>query len=116
MENLRVLRIEKGFTQKELADIVGCGQSAIGKYERGELEPNLSTLKQFSEIFDVSIDYLVGRTDDFGNVCVPGQTSDLTADDALMKDFNKLDVYEQEYIRGQIKALVAKKDLEKEKV
>ena len=68
MTNLKSLRIEKNLTQNELANYLNCTQSAVGKYERGELEPNIETLSRLADFFDCSIDYLVGREDDFGNV------------------------------------------------
>ncbi len=72
MQRLKELRIEKKMTQAELALIIGVNQTGVGKYERGELEPNLDTLKKFADYFECSIDYLVGRSDDLGNVTVSG--------------------------------------------
>ena len=70
MNRIKELRQTLNLTQKELAEKVGFNQTAIGKYERNELEPNLETLKKLSAIFECSIDYLVGYSDDFGNVTV----------------------------------------------
>ena len=42
--------------------------AAIGNYERGAREPGISELKILADFFDVSIDYLVGRTEDFTNI------------------------------------------------
>ena len=39
-ERLRATRIEKGFTQEQLAKAVGVTKSTMAKYDRGELEPN----------------------------------------------------------------------------
>lgn len=59
---LRELREEKKLTQEQLGKIIGQTKSNISKYERGELEPNLQTLSELSEIFDVSLDYLIGKS------------------------------------------------------
>ena len=67
---IKELRIENKYTQLELANEVGCNQTAIGKYERGDLEPNLEVLFKLSRIFNCSIDYLVGNSDDFGNIVI----------------------------------------------
>ena len=47
-------------TQAELAKKIGKGTSTLQKYELGLLEPSIETLTKLSDIFDVSIDYLLG--------------------------------------------------------
>ena len=81
MERLRICRIEKGYTQSELGKEIGVVQTAIGKYERGELEPNISILTKLADFFGCTIDYLVGREDDFGNVTATAPSSDLSEDE-----------------------------------
>ncbi len=56
-------RKDLGLTQQELSDKLGINQSAIAKWEAGELEPSLSMLLKISEICNVSIDYLLGAVD-----------------------------------------------------
>ena len=62
-ERLKELRIERGFTQKELAQKIGQSQSAVTYWEKNEQEPVISTLKKLCDLFDVSADYLLGRTE-----------------------------------------------------
>ncbi len=57
---LRELRQSKKMTQKELAMRFGLSESAIGMYERDEREPSLDLLKEFADLFEVSIDRLIG--------------------------------------------------------
>lgn len=68
MENyfvrIKQLRISRGVTQKELATLLGMTPNAYQKYEYGEREPNLATFIALADYFDVSLDYLVGRSDD----------------------------------------------------
>ena len=64
MERLRELRTNSNLTQKELAEKISTTQTTIGKYERGELEPNFEILKKLSSIFGVTTDYLLGLEDD----------------------------------------------------
>lgn len=59
---IRELRLEFGMTQEELGKRIGQTKSNISKYERGTLQPSIETLNQLSDIFNVSIDYLVGRS------------------------------------------------------
>ena len=63
VKNLRLLREEKGISQQKLADMLNISQQAIFKYEKTANEPDISTLIKLSEIFDVSVDYLIGNTE-----------------------------------------------------
>lgn len=62
-EKLRELRKEKGFTQKRLAQEIGQAQSTVFYWEQNLQEPSISALKKICAVFDVSADYLLGRTD-----------------------------------------------------
>ena len=62
MQNLKSLRQEKGYSQLEMAGELGIPQSTYQQYEAGINEPKFSTLIQIADYFDVSIDYLIGRT------------------------------------------------------
>ncbi|EEJ42676.1 helix-turn-helix domain-containing protein [Leuconostoc mesenteroides] len=64
MNKLRELRIERGLKISELSNELNlAGSDAVGKYERGEREPNIHILIAIADYFNVSIDYLVGRID-----------------------------------------------------
>ena len=61
-EQIASLRMKAGMTQRELAQKLHIGPSAIGMYEQGRREPSVETLIQIADIFGVSLDYLmVGR-------------------------------------------------------
>lgn len=93
MQNrIRELRLSIELTQAELATLLGVNQSAVGKYERSELEPNIETLKKLSAIFDCSIDYILNNSDDFGTLASsPTATSSLPADESeLLKLYRQL--------------------------
>ncbi|SFL61549.1 XRE family transcriptional regulator [Lactococcus garvieae] len=62
-ERLKELRKEKGFTQKELAELVGFSYQNLQKYEKGIAKPLNKNLIKISDIFDVSVSYLLGETD-----------------------------------------------------
>jgi len=64
MIRIKELREEKEISQVELAKAVLSDQSAISKYERGELEPNLDTIKKLCKFFNVTSDYLLGIEND----------------------------------------------------
>lgn len=63
-EAIKRARKEKFLTQKELADASGLSVSAIKFFEQGRSEPNAGSIKKIAKALNVSIDYLVGRTDD----------------------------------------------------
>lgn len=62
-KRLSELRNEFKLTQKELADKLGVSRGTIGMYEIGQRDPDTDTLLKLSELFNVSVDYLLGQTD-----------------------------------------------------
>lgn len=60
-DNLRFLRRKAGLTQADLAKKMHLRQYNISDYEIGRIEPNIQTLIRFADIFNVSLDFLVGR-------------------------------------------------------
>ncbi len=60
-ENIRMLRIKAKLTQAQLAREMNIKQYNISDYETGRIEPNIDTLSRLADIFNVSIDTLVGR-------------------------------------------------------
>jgi transcriptional regulator with XRE-family HTH domain len=61
-ERLRRLRVELDLTQDELGKKLGYGRTTISAYESGRNEPSYDDLKKLSDLFCVSVDYLVGTT------------------------------------------------------
>lgn len=62
-ERLTELRKEKGLTQDELGKILGFRDSTISQYETGKRKPDQETLTKIADYFDVTTDYLLGRSD-----------------------------------------------------
>ncbi|WP_029277537.1 helix-turn-helix domain-containing protein [Carnobacterium jeotgali] len=58
---LRDLRAETGLNQEEVAKKLGIGRTTYAMYEQGNREPDNDTLIEIAELFNVSIDYLLGR-------------------------------------------------------
>ena len=61
--NLRTLRKSKGYTQIALQMKTGIEQSLLSKFESGERTPPTETLVRLAEFYDVSIDYILCRTE-----------------------------------------------------
>lgn len=62
-ERLRGLRKSAKVSQTVLANAIGLNIKQIQRYEAGNNEPTLSVLISLADFFDVSLDYLVGRSD-----------------------------------------------------
>lgn len=65
LKRLKELRLNKGISQKEIADYLGVTVASYSLYERGNREPNVATLKKIAEYYGVSLDYLTENTDYF---------------------------------------------------
>ena len=67
MKKIQIRLIEQRklnkLTQRQLAEQLGITQPSYIRYENGSAEPNIDTLIKLADIFDVSVDYLIGRTE-----------------------------------------------------
>lgn len=63
MNKIKILREEFGYTQQELANKLDGAKSTIAMYENETRKPSLEVLVKLSEIFDCSIDYILGKSD-----------------------------------------------------
>ena len=61
---LRKIRKERKLTQKQLAIEIGASERGIQQYELGERKPAFDVLIALADYFNVSLDYLVGRSED----------------------------------------------------
>lgn len=57
------MRKSRGISQLKLAMDLNMNQNSISRYENGEREADYAALIRFGDYFDVSVDYLLGRTD-----------------------------------------------------
>ena len=60
---LKELRLARRMTQQRLAMELSMSQNTVSRYENGEREPGLAELIRIADYFDVSVDYLLERTD-----------------------------------------------------
>ena len=63
-ERVRELREEKGLSRKELAEVFNLKQGAIYEWENRGKQTDYATLCKLADFFQVSLDYLLGRTND----------------------------------------------------
>ena len=63
-ERLRELRKDHGISQRALAELLGISQQTYSRYERGQRNPSVETAYVLARLYHVSMDYLLGITDD----------------------------------------------------
>lgn len=63
MNRLKQLRLERGLLQSDVAKVIKKSERIVGFYETGERDMNTETLSILADFFNVSIDYLLGKSD-----------------------------------------------------
>ena len=63
-KRLKMLREEAGLSQSKIGQLIGVPQSSVYRYEQGQSTPAPKTFRWYADYFDVSLDYIYGRTDD----------------------------------------------------
>ena len=63
-ENIRNLRVDRGFTQKQLGEYLGISQNTYSQYEIGVLNYPVDVIIRLAEFYGVSTDYLLGLTNE----------------------------------------------------
>lgn len=63
-DRFRDERLKKGLTGEKIGSILKVSKTAISNWENGNRAPDYETLIKIADLFDVSTDYLLGRTDD----------------------------------------------------
>ncbi len=88
-ENLKRLRRDKGVTQDFICAILKVSRNCYASWEQGRTEPNIDMLTKLANIFECSIDYLVGRENEVGLVKLENGLTKIEND--LITMFRKLD-------------------------
>lgn len=101
--NLKLLRIEHGQTQTELAKVFNVAQRTIHAWENNLQEPSIDTIIKIAKFYNVSINYLYGLEEEDGRVII--QELELPSDENnLLTNYRKLptDLREsaQEYLKS----------------
>lgn len=96
IKNLKQLRLGKGISQQQLADIIGTTQQSVNKYENHSTEPDLDTLVKLAEYFETSVDYLIGHVP---GGFIPDYPSMSREENALLSDYRKLNKDERKSIQ-----------------
>ncbi len=104
-QRIKDLRIENNLKQIELAKLLNISQSAIVKYEKEQLQPNIDILNAIADIFNCTVDYILGRESEDGVVVIENLTFFKDNERVLLKSFRKLSTDKQDKVMGYIAAL-----------
>ena len=104
---IKELRIEKGLLQKDIATALNKSTVCIGDWERGRTEPSIEDLFKLSDLFGVSIDYIVGREDDFGNIQLQSTSTDI--DGEMIRKYRLLNEQEKTAVNTLINSFYKNK-------
>lgn len=105
MKNLKNLRLAAGLSQQALGEQFHISQQAIHKYENGLAEPDIQTLKDFSDFFSTTTDYLIGYTpkhEAIGNTVI----NVTPMEQELIQSYRLLDPQTQEALLTVIRKMV----------
>lgn len=114
-KRLHDLRIERGITQKELADRLNLGRSTIAGYENKGKQPDNARLCQLADFFDVSVDYLLGHTNNRAPVPDLPDEPDTPSDPAYLEALQCLEGLSGEALASALRCLQAIKSLDEVK-
>ena len=99
MNRLKLLRKERGLFQSDIAKVLNVSVAAVGFYENEKRDMSPDTILKIADYFNVSIDYLLGKTD----VRNPGQKIDDVLNEAMIgmskKDYDGLTDTQKKQIR-----------------
>lgn len=96
-ERIAELRKRKKLSQYDLAERLGFSRGKLANYEQGSRQPDFETLKHIADFFEVSIDYLLDRTDD------PTPDNTNIKPSTAFHDFDNITEEEKEYLETQLK-------------
>lgn len=104
MLNLKEIREEKNLQQKELAARLNRTPACISSWETGKTEPSIEDLVKLADLLDVSLDYLLDRTDENNVLKEDRESSPLFQKMASL--FDKLTYDDQNQVIGFMHALL----------
>ena len=95
-EHIMLLRKQKGFSQSALGKEIGTSGDIIGRYERNIMMPSVEVIMRIADILNVSIDFLVGKT----NLIIDKDTL------KRLEAINELDDEKRQYILNHLDILI----------
>jgi transcriptional regulator with XRE-family HTH domain len=110
-ERIKQLRKQNGLTQVDLANQLDVTKGTVSTWETNSRKPNFETLEQICEMFRVSMDYLMGRSDDATPLMISGDELESLALSSVEEDlteyalkYARLDQYGRDAVESIIRA------------
>ncbi len=111
IENLRIIREKRGYSQLKVAMHVELSQEQISRYESGQSEPNLETLIKLAKYLNTSVDYLLEITND-DNPSNKRIKSDFTNEELeILRLYNNIISQDKEKTKKIMEIFASEKDL-----
>lgn len=113
-DRLKELRLGKNLTLEQLGLVFHVTKQAISRWETGDRIPSLEMVYMLSEYFNVSTDYLLGKSDykTTNNIIKSDIQQNLSSNESeLLEEFRTLDKYEQNIIKGKISEMIYNKNI-----
>lgn len=108
LERIKRLREKAGLSQKALAEKIGVSQQSINKYENHNIEPDIETLIRIADVFDTSVDYLIGHSE-IDHKIESLQTCDLNEEELCLLDrFRPLENRQRQSVLSLLEAFSGK--------
>ena len=107
IKNLKNLRIENNYTQKEIAELLNISITGYASWEQGLSEPNSQYLINLANIYKCSVDYILSRETEDGVIVISDSLDSYTEDEReLINEYNRLTNDEKNMVKGYIKGIV----------
>lgn len=110
---LKMLRLEKNLTLELLGSIFHITKQTISRWETGDRIPSIEIVYMLSEYFDVTTDYLLGKSDSRETYEIKNDNEQLNLTNnelELLEEFRTLNKYEQNIIKGKISEMIYNKN------
>ena len=89
LKQIYQLRVQSKLSQAALAKEIGVSQKSIDNWESGLSQPSIAYVVRLADFFECSVDYLLGREDDYGNIALSSERGE--SERALLNFFAKCD-------------------------
>ena len=103
MIKLKEIREENGYTQQKIADLLNRKKATICDWEKQRCEPSIDDLNKLANLFNCSIDYLLGRENDYGIIESSNQLTEI--ENNLITLFRTLNEHDKHKLIGFAQAL-----------
>ena len=101
MLKIQELRSHAGLTQRELAEKIGVKNYTVANWEQNRTEPAIKDLVDLANFFEVSVDYLIGRENEFGQIIIFKNLTNSQIE--LLTLFDRLSTDKQEVVLRLLK-------------